>query len=32
MNATPIVVIMFVIVVSAIIYDYVRLGSSPWAK
>ncbi len=32
MNATPIVVIMFLIVLAAIVYDYVRLGSSPWAK
>jgi hypothetical protein len=32
MEATPIVGLMFVILVAAVVYDYVRLKSSHWAK
>jgi hypothetical protein len=32
MEATPIVGLMFVILVAAVVYDYVRLKGSPWAK
>jgi len=32
MEATPVVAVMFIVLLGAVVYDYVRLGHSPWAK
>jgi hypothetical protein len=32
MEATPIVIFMFLLLVGLVVWDYVRLNTSPWAK